>query len=510
MTGKRQVLRNLNWNWAGIFGDTIVSFLLCPYLLKHLGAEHYGAWIMLGSLTGYFGLLDLGIRGSVGRYVAYYRAKNDPVAAGEIVSTALLLLSLAGVLGAAGVSFAGLWADWLLAGEFAPEELPSLRWAVVLSAATLALQLPLNVADGVLWGCQRFDRLNAVRIPSDLARGALSALVVAYDGGLVALSAVALGLTLAGGLAKLRLARQSAPEISWHPRRIARPRLREVCSFGIWSTLRSITTMIPARVTPLLVGGILGVSVVTPMSIAARLIAASSAILVAATGVVTPIATALHAAGDRERERQLLLEGGKYSLAAASLFLALFTLLGRPLLHLWVGPEMDAAYWILIVFAGGRWLSMSQVVTRGIITAQAKHRTLALSSIVQGVLTLLLGLALIQPWGAVGMAIAVAIGDGLCEGLFSLIYGCRVVGVSLRDYLWTVASAAARSVLVPCALLAAALQWRPVETWLDLIAYGTTFATASIVGTVWANEGAVGPLLAKFRAARSEKRSCAT
>ena len=225
---------------------------------------------------------------------------------------------------------------------------------------------------------------------------------------------------------------------------------------------------------------------------------------------MTPIATALHAADDRSKERQLLVDGGKYSLAAASIFLALFTLLGRPLIHLWVGPEMDLSYMLLVVFSIGRWVSMSQVVTRGIITAQAKHRALALSSIVQAVVTLALGMALIYPYGAFGMALAIAIGDGVCEGLFSLVYGCRVVEMPVTSYLRSVVSATFRAMAVPCALLAAVTVWRPVQNWLDLIAYGAAFAIMSVIAVVWVNEGSLGLLLSKFKRTGSEKRPCVT
>lgn len=510
MSDKRTILRNLNWNWAGIIGDTIVSFLLCPWLLSHLGAERYGAWVMIGSLTGYFGLLDLGVRGSVGRYVAFYRARQDPVAAGEIVTTATLLLTVAGLLGAIGTALAGFWADRWTGGQFTPDELESLRHATLLAAANLGFLLPLNVADGVLWGCQRFDRLNAVRIPFDLGRGLLSALVVAAGGGLVALSAVALTLTVVSGVAKVVLARQAAPELVWTGLRIDRSRMKEVFSFGIWSSLRSLTAMIPSRVTPLLVGALLGVAVVAPLSIAARLIAASSALLVAATGVVTPIATALHARSDRSREHELLLTGGKYGLAASTIFLALFLLLGRPLIHLWVGAEQDAAYGLLVVLALGRWVSMSQVVTRGMITAQARHRALAVSSVVQAVLTVGLGLLLIRPYGATGMVVAIALGDALCEGLYSLVHGCRLVNYSIVDYLRRTIGPTALALAAPIGLLALAVHLRPVAAWSDLIAYGATFALTSVVAVAAVNERRT--LMRRWRAivAFGKESPCAT
>ncbi|MCY2988663.1 MAG: oligosaccharide flippase family protein [Planctomycetota bacterium] len=501
---KGQLLRNLNWNWAGIFIDTLVAFLLCPYLVNHLGATNYGAWVMIGSLTGYFGLLDFGIRGSVGRYVAFYRAQQDHRAMNEIVSAALVMLTVAGVVGLLGTVAAGFWANLVIGQDFDPRDLFSVQFANFLCGVNLALLLPLSVFDGILWGCQRFDRLNYVRIPADAARGLLSALVVASGGTLIALSAVALAITVVGGVAKLIMALKSAPELRLRLVRVDRSRVREVASFGIWNSLRSFATMIPQRVTPLLVGVMLSVSLVAPLSIAARLIACASAILVAATGVITPIATALHAQQDRRHEHQLLLAGGKYSLAAATLFLALFVLLGKPLIHLWVGPDLALAYPLLAIMAVGRWASMSQVVTRGMITAQNKHRALALATVSQGVVTLILGIVLMQWWGVAGLVAAIALGDAVCEGGFSLVYGCRLLGYSPLQYLRSIASTSLIALTVPCGLLAAVTWWRPVSGWLDLVLYGATFAlvsVASVVGVI--EQPNLGDWLPRLRGSRA-------
>ena len=68
------------------------------HVVRHLGVECYGLWILIGSLTGYFTLLDLGVGAAVGRNVAYRRAKGDAEGALAILSTALALLTGVGLL----------------------------------------------------------------------------------------------------------------------------------------------------------------------------------------------------------------------------------------------------------------------------------------------------------------------------------------------------------------------------------------------------------------------------
>src|SRR5207249_1908173 len=72
-------LRNIFSNWAGFICSSIISFFLSPFVVHHLGNSAYGIWILMGSLTGYLGLLNLGVRGAVTKYVAqlHAEAKED-------------------------------------------------------------------------------------------------------------------------------------------------------------------------------------------------------------------------------------------------------------------------------------------------------------------------------------------------------------------------------------------------------------------------------------------------
>src|SRR5437764_9256625 len=102
MSSTRVVARNVLCNWAGMAAHMLAGFVVAPLLIRHLGEARYGLWILIGSLTGYFTLLDLGVGAAVGRNVAYRRAKGDAEGALAILSTALALLTGVGLLTVAG------------------------------------------------------------------------------------------------------------------------------------------------------------------------------------------------------------------------------------------------------------------------------------------------------------------------------------------------------------------------------------------------------------------------
>src|ERR1019366_9982088 len=73
----RTITRNVLSTWSGYVATLLIGFFLAPFIVHRLGNTGYGVWTLVVSLTGYFGLLDLGLRQSVGRFVAHHVALQD-------------------------------------------------------------------------------------------------------------------------------------------------------------------------------------------------------------------------------------------------------------------------------------------------------------------------------------------------------------------------------------------------------------------------------------------------
>ena len=63
------MIRNVLSNWVALVVTAVISFVLTPILVHGLGHFYYGLWILVGSLVDYFGLLDVGIRTTLQRFV---------------------------------------------------------------------------------------------------------------------------------------------------------------------------------------------------------------------------------------------------------------------------------------------------------------------------------------------------------------------------------------------------------------------------------------------------------
>src|SRR5215475_10021673 len=95
---KGQILKNVSSSWVSLGVNVVTGFILSPFIVHHLGDEAFGLWILIFSVTGYYGLFDLDIRSSIVRYVAKYSAEQEYEDLNRLVNTAIFSYSAIGMV----------------------------------------------------------------------------------------------------------------------------------------------------------------------------------------------------------------------------------------------------------------------------------------------------------------------------------------------------------------------------------------------------------------------------
>jgi len=476
MTSKRRVAWNMIWNWAGMAAGILAAFFLARILVARLGETGYGLWVLIASLNGYFGLLDLGVRGAVGRNLACARARGETLAVNALLSTAFALLCIPATLALAGTGIVCFFFCSMF--DVPPALVGDVRLALLITGVGLAVTILLSVFDAALWSMQRFDVLNAIDLPVTMLRVALAVCLVTGPTDLVCLAWTTLLTGVVAGTAKALATFVCDPDARLSPRRVERPAVRGLLTFGCWSWLLSVSRIVSTQAGPVLIGAWLTVAAVTPFNIAARLVASFSALLVAGSGVLTPLAAGLHATERHGAQRQLVLDGGKVCFALALCFLGFVLCLGDVFLQLWLGGTLDGCYAILVVLTLGELLPLSQWVGSTVMVGKGRHSLLAGAGLVENALAGGLAVLLLKAYGSLGMALALAAPAFLCRGVFQLTVVCRAVELPIGQYVREALLPALAAAAPPLAALALLTAWHAPVNWLELLVYAGTFASA--------------------------------
>jgi hypothetical protein len=91
MSKTAQLAKSIFGNWTAFVVSAGVAFFLSPFIVHHLGNIAYGVWTLVVSMISFMGLLDLGLRGAVTRFVARNHAQGNHLESSRAVSAAFWL-----------------------------------------------------------------------------------------------------------------------------------------------------------------------------------------------------------------------------------------------------------------------------------------------------------------------------------------------------------------------------------------------------------------------------------
>lgn len=314
----------------------IVALALPHFLTRELDHDRFAAWVLMLQIAAYTNYFDFGLQTAVARYLAQAMERGDDLERDRLISTALALLAVAGIL-----AFSILGAV-ILAMPHVFQQLPSTlsgeaQKGLLILAASSALSLPLSTFTGVLIGLHR-NEMPALAIGISRIAGAAMVMICvhSFTKSLAWLALCIAGFNLLGGLAQLGTAVRLLPEMQVRVRYLSRSMGRRLVQYCFGLTVYSFSMLLVSGLDVTIVG-YFRFNEVGSYSIAATLIAflagLNSAIF---TAMMTPVAV-LQARGEVDRIRDLVIETTRLSSYASLLITLPAFVCGLAVLRFWVG-----------------------------------------------------------------------------------------------------------------------------------------------------------------------------
>ena len=337
--GGRLLVRNTVLNIAGQVLPLLVAVFTVPLVIRGLGEARFGLLSLCWVVLGYFGIFDLGMGRAATKYVAEALGAGEREAIPGLVWSAVVVQTVFGVLG--GVLLA-VFTPLLMERFFtiSPELIGEARASFYLLAAAVPLVLVASSFRGALEAAQRFDLINAVRVPSSIANYVLSLVGIVLGYRLPAIVLLLLVGRAVSALAFAVLSFRVFPGLGRAPR-TDRGALGRLLSFGGWVTVSSVTIPILTYVEQFLIAGLLSVGALTyysaPYEMVSRL-----AIFPAAIAATLFPAYSYYQAHQRERVAELSWRPLKYLVVTAAPLLVVLVLFAPEILDLWLRGDFAA------------------------------------------------------------------------------------------------------------------------------------------------------------------------
>lgn len=437
VSGRISRTRNVLSNWGGYILTAAISFVLSPFIVHSLGDVSYGIWVLLGSLVGYLGLLDLGVRGAVTRYIAKFHTRGDHLEATRVASSALVIFSLMGLL---AVALSGILAVFIAQVFQIPAELVTVtRIVVILGGMNMAVSMVSGVFGGVVTGLQRFDYVNTVEVITGAVRALAIVLALKAGLGLIALAVIQLGTSGLIGLTNFWLSRRLYPQMRTGFTECRRSHLVMIFSFSFSVLILQASGMIILFSDAVVIGAFLPLGMVTFFAIAANLIEYARAPISGISHTLTPWASALEAEDDLGDLQRVLLVGARIATLIILPIILTFMLRGGSFIGLWMGAEYAIrsgdVLWILSL---ALWFAVGYQVVVATMMGISKHKGLVPAFLIEAMCNISLSVIWLQSYGIIGVAWGTTVPRLVASLLFAPWYVRRVLGTPLSTFWLTV------------------------------------------------------------------------
>ena len=342
-------LRNSAFHFVGGLLPAVALFVTIPILLHRMGLDAYGALVLITSIVGYFGIIDINATAGTVKYVAQHQARGEHDEIGRVVSFGLLIYLGIGLAGAAALL---LCASWLVDTVF---KIP-LNWrddalgALKVSAMAFfigQLQLFLQSIPQALGRFDlsgKFDALFGTLVPLATIAAVLG------GGGLTAIVIARLLLSICHCTVLLVAVRLLLPGLRL--RRPDRTTTGKVASFSAFSYLQRLASVTYLNADKLLIGAQQSMSAlatyVVPYTLVSRLFSLVQRLMQA----IFPLSSALDARGDQAALKATFIYVSRY-ITFLNLCLCLtLAVFARELLTYWLHAVPDnKAVLVLIIVA---------------------------------------------------------------------------------------------------------------------------------------------------------------
>lgn len=452
MSLTKHLLAGSALRFISLVANVVIAFFMMPFVIASLGDRWYGLWVVVGTLTSYYGFLDLGLSSATQRFFATALARNDSRELNTILATALTIFGALALVALAVTGIIVAAAPFFLKN---PDDAVVFRWVAGLLGVGVSAALPNYVLTGLVTAHLRYDQVSYVQLGKLLLRSTLFVWALHGGYGIVALAAITVGVDLLGYVTIAWLARRAAPWMELHSRYFSAQQTRALFGFGVYAFLTSIADKLRFGVDDLVLAAFSSLSVVTHYNIAVRLADYLLQALGSLLGIMTPVFARSFADRSHGQLREQFLSASRVGVLLGCCAGGACIVFGRPFIELWMGPAYLDAYVPLVILVFAMTIDAMQIPTVNALYAVARHKFFAYMTAADALANVLLSLLLVRRYGMVGVALGTMVPTLVTKLMVQPWYVTRALGIAPGVYFRAVLGPALLlgSVQVPLALL---------------------------------------------------------
>ena len=451
----RRFVGGLGLGYIHTIVTVAVGLWLTPYLLRHLGSHDYGLWLLGAQVLVYLALMDLGVVQLVPRDVAIAagRAKGDHAELQAIVGqTARLVLWQV-----PPVALVGGLVVWFLPAEWAPLQRPL---AIVVIA--FVVTFPLRVFNAVLQGLQDLAFLGSVQLAAWAAGAAATIGGIATGLGLYSLSIGWVATQLVSAIAGWRrLVTAHGHVLPLRLPSLGVSQVRRQIGSGAWISVNQVAQVLLGGTDLVVIGKLLGPEAVVAYACTGKLLTMLANQPQMFMQMALPALSELRTAAPREHLFNVSRSMAQVMLLLSGAIVTVVLAINEPFVAWWVGESRFAGMGLTALLLGSMLLRHVNSTLLYTLFCFGYERRLAMTSVAEGVVGLIVMLLLVPVLGLYGAVLGSLVSIACISLPLNLRAMSHEAGGSLAAFLTPLGPWLARFVPLLGGVAALVYVWTP-------------------------------------------------
>ncbi len=384
-----------------------LNFILFPFIVHHVGAEMYGIWLLVGSVTGYFGLLDFGFGTALVKYVAQYNARGDKETINKMINSVFLFYIGVGLIIFSALILIGT--SGLSLFKIDTEDYWIARYIFYITAVTSLTSWPIRSFQSIYAGLQRYDIAAKLTVFGSSVNAAITWVVLSSGYGIIELIFFQVIASTLLQVIHIFVIHRLAPYITLKREYMTTKTLRNIFTFSVVIFFTNIAGMIILYTDQIVLGVFLSMSAITFYSVARKLHQVVQSVWYLSGSALLPAITEMDTLKEKEKIERILYTGSKYRCAITFMALVPIFVLADHIIRFWMGESYE---WIGLVARVYLlyWFILAPFGTIGnTLLAKERFKPILYLNMGNAVLNLLLSIILVRYYGLLGVVLGTTI-----------------------------------------------------------------------------------------------------
>lgn len=332
MIDKKQTQKNAILTVVNVLVTGVALFVLYKYLLIEIGSEKLGIWSIIMSISGVIRISDLGFSGSMVKFIAQHKARNEQQHMHAILETGVSTLGLLAIFISIALYFAALY----FIPSVIPIELRDLAYSLLpYSLGSLIITVTAGIFLSSLDGLQRIDIKTMISMIGTIVNVLLIVIFTKLYG-FIGLGYAQIGQSIFVLILGFVSVKKNMQYDKWLPIYWDKKIFQEILAYSMHLQVASIFTLLMEPLVKMLLGKFGSLSMVTYFDMSYRFIMQARAIIVNVNQVMVPVIADLH---EKDKSKIINLYHKTFDLLLyVSIFIYSMIALTVPLVsYIWIG-----------------------------------------------------------------------------------------------------------------------------------------------------------------------------